>query len=61
MNLVLNYIVLTVGLLISGSLWKLFSADDPEVKMRAKVFSYTFLVWGLLCYTIQSFAEIGVN
>jgi len=60
MDLIVNYIALLAGLLISGSLWRLF-ASDPEVKVRAKIFSFIFLAFGVLCYTAQYYGGYGVK
>ncbi|MEL7625200.1 MAG: hypothetical protein AAGU12_16670 [Clostridiales bacterium] len=58
MNIMLNYALLAIGLLIAGGLWVTF-ASDPEVKVRAKKYVAIFLVWGLVCYTVQYLAGWG--
>ncbi|MPM77621.1 hypothetical protein SDC9_124628 [bioreactor metagenome] len=59
MNVALNFIVLIVGLILIGALWRLFSTD-PEVKDRAKKYTIVFLCVGVVCYAIQYFLGLGI-
>lgn len=58
MEIFINYIVLIVGIGLIGVLWGIIGGQGN----RKSVISLTtaFVIWGIICYTIQIMTGISV-